>query len=369
MSVDLLHNGQGQGPVAQEVLRAGGSLNVGTMKPFIGKDNRSYIQIFKGGDPKDPKSYSVYPSPNVNAATLRRDEWKQLDAAVMAISETRLGGVQDLVSNGLVYNIGNGMGSTVLEWHDVSDALEAEATMDGIPRAKNDRQVYQTNYLPLPIIHADYEINSRVLAASRSQGFGLDVGMAERAARKVNLLLEQMLFTSTTYAWGAADDRSRNSIYSYLNHPDRNLVTLSTYGAWSSNSATTGAEILESVLAMKQASINAYHYGPWVLYIPTAYETRLDNDYDTTTPGTTIRERILKVNGITKVQVVDTLTAGNVLLVQMTSDVVRLVRGMGIQNVEWKSEGNFVTNYKVMTIQVPQIRSDQAGNSGIVHMS
>ena len=120
---------------------------------------------------------------------------------------------------------------------------------------------------------------------------------------------------------------------------------------------------------MKQASINAYHYGPWKLYIPVGYETVLDTDYDTTTPGTTIRERIMKIAGITGITVIDTLTAHNVLLVQMTPDVVRLVRGMGLQNVEWKSEGNFITNYKVMTIQVPQIRSDQEGNSGVVHMS
>jgi len=155
MSVDLLFNGQGQGPVAQEVIANGGRLNVGSMKPFIGKDNRSYIQIFKGGDPKKPENYSVHLTNNT--AVLRRDEWKTLDDTVMKISETRLGGIQDLVSNGLVYNIGNGMGSTVLEWHDVSDALEAEATMDGISRAKNDRVVYQTNYLPLPIMKSTPE--------------------------------------------------------------------------------------------------------------------------------------------------------------------------------------------------------------------
>ena len=366
MSVDLLFKGQAQGAVGQEVLAAGGSLNVGTMKPFIGRDGKSYIQVFNGGDPKKPENYRV--SLTNNTAVLRRDEWKTLDETVLKISESRLGGIQDLVSAGLVYNIGNGMGSTVLEWHDVSDAITAVATMDGVSRGNNDRQVYQTNYLPLPIIHADYEINSRVLASSRSRGQSLDVGMAERAARKVNLLLEQMLFTNTTYAWGATDDRSENSIYSYINHPDRNLVTLSTYGAWTA-SAATGATILASVLAMKQASIDAYHYGPWKLYIPTAYETVLDGDYDTTTPGTTIRERIMKIAGITDIKVVDTLTAANVLLVQMTSDVVRLVQGMGMQNVEWQSEGKFLTNYKVMTIQVPQIRSDQAGNSGIVHMS
>ena len=63
------------------------------------------------------------------------------------------------------------------------------------------------------------------------------------------------------------------------------------------------------------------------------------------------------------------LPANNVLLVQMSSDVVRLVRGMGIQNVQWSVEGNMINKFKVMTIQVPQIRSDQNGKSGIVHLS
>ena len=63
------------------------------------------------------------------------------------------------------------------------------------------------------------------------------------------------------------------------------------------------------------------------------------------------------------------MAAANVLLVQTTSDVVRIVRGMGMQNVEWQTEGQFVNKYKVLTIQVPQIRSDQDGNCGIVHMS
>jgi len=83
----------------------------------------------------------------------------------------------------------------------------------------------------------------------------------------------------------------------------------------------------------------------------------------------TVRQRLLGIAGIKGIKVIDTLPANNVLLVQMTSDVVRLVRGMALQNVEWKTEGNMVTKYKVMTIEVPQIRSDINGKCGIVHMS
>ena len=363
--VDLIgKDGQAQGAVAGQLL-AQGQLNVGSLRPYIGKDGRAYITVFKGGDPKVISNYQIVQEVGANA-TLRRDEWKTLDDAILKISEQRLGGVQDLLGNGLTYNLGNAMGTTVLEWHDVSDSMEADLTMDGVTKSEGDRPTYQHNYLPIPIIHVDYEINARVLAASRSLGNPLDTTSAERAARKVNQKMEDMLFTDTTYAFGETDSRTRNSIYSYLNHPDRNEVTLSVN--WD-DSAKTAAQIVAEVLSLKQTSINALHYGPWMLYIPTAYETILDEDYDISTPGTTTRERILKIEGIKGIKVIDRLTANNVLLVQMTSDVVRLVRGMGITNVQWQTEGKFITKYKVLTIQVPQIRSDQAGKCGITHLS
>jgi len=355
--VDLIANGKAQGDVASQIM-ADAKTDVGFYRPFVHNGN-TFVSVYSGsGNAKDPKSYQTI---QINAATgtLRRDEWKTLDDAVLKISETRLNGIQSLITKGLTYNLGNAMGTTVLEMHDSSDTTGAEMTMDGVSRSKGDRQVFGTTYLPIPIIHMDYEINARVLSASRKMGNGLDVGMAERAARKVSEKLEDMLFTNETYAFGGG------TIYSYLNQPQRNIVALGT--DWGT---ATGAVILAKVLAMKQASIDALHYGPWELYIPTAYETVMDKDYDTSGTSTqTIRDRILKIGGITDVKVVDTLTAANVLLVQMTSDVVRLVRGMGIQNVQWSVEGNFLTKYKVMTIQVPQIRADQSGNSGIVHAS
>ena len=63
------------------------------------------------------------------------------------------------------------------------------------------------------------------------------------------------------------------------------------------------------------------------------------------------------------------LTDDNVIMVQMTSDVVRLVVGLSITTVEWDSDGGLTKNFKVMAIMVPQIRNDQDGNSGVVHAS
>ena len=368
VNVDLMNGNSGVGEVANSLM-TNGRLDIGMMRPFYDIDPedgklKTFVTVCTG-NPKIPANYKTFPIQT--NGTLRRDEWKALDEAVMTVARERLVGINDLVSRGLVYNLGNPMGTTILEWHDVGESMEAVITMDGVTRGKGDRPVFKYNYIPIPIIHVDYEINARVLAASRNMGNPLDVTSAEHAARRVAEKLEDMLFTDVDYAYGETDSRGRNKIYSYVNFPDRNEVKLTEN--WDAV-GKTGAEIITDVLSMKQASIDARHYGPnWVLYIPTAYETKLDSDYDVTTPGTTIRERILKISGISAITVVDRLAANNVLLVEMRSDTVRLIEGIGLQNVEWETEGRFITKYKVLTIRVPQIRSDQDGHCGIVHLA
>ena len=356
IQVDLMGKSGADGEFAAEIM--GNGLNINSKKPFIGGDGKVYVTAYTGGDKKDPKNYKAI---QVNAnGTLRRDEWKTLDAAILGIAETRLNGIKDLESRGLVYNLGNGMATTVLEHHTISDALEAELSMDAVTKAKGGRQQFGANYLPIPIIHADYEINERVLLNSRNLGNGLDTTLAERAGRKVAEKLEQMLFTATSYSYGGG------TIYSYLNFTSRNLATLGT--AWD-DSSITGKMIVDQVLEWKQQLIGQKQYGPYVIYIPTAYETKLDEDYADAKGDNTIRDRILKIENISDIKVIDTLPDDNVVMVRMNAEVVRLVKGMGIQNIQWKTEGGFVNKFKVLTIQVPQIRADYNGKSGILHIS
>ncbi len=121
-------------------------------------------------------------------------------------------------------------------------------------------------------------------------------------------------------------------------------------------------------LIAKQALINDRHFGPFMLYIPTAYETVLDDEFSTQYPRS-IRSRILELDGLKGVKVSDFLTANNVVLVSMQSTVVRIVEGLPLTTVQWDTEGGMQVNFKVMTILVPQIRSTQANRSGIVHIS
>ena len=165
VNVDLVANGKGTGEVAS-YLSKNGQMDPGMLKPFFDEETgKAYVSVYKGfGDDQDPKNYFTkhiqMNELQVNG-TLRRDEWKRLDEVVIEVAEEQINGVQDLIDNNLTYDLGNGMGTTVLEWHDVQSALTADLTMDGLPRAEGDRPIWQHNYLPIPIIHADYEINTR----------------------------------------------------------------------------------------------------------------------------------------------------------------------------------------------------------------
>lgn len=344
--LDYFFNGTAHGSTAQRLLA--NNMDIGALRPYIDGKKGAYITTRNGQIIR------------VSNATLRHEEWLHIDQAVIKAVQDRLVGAADLIARGLTYDIPDGIGSPVIAYEDMSDVSDAEISMDGATRGRNDRPEYDINYMPLPLVHGDFDINTRVLAASRTTGMPLDTTMAELKGRKVAEKIESILFTgASTYTYGGG------TLYGYMDHPDRNTYSLTA--DWN-DSAATGETILADVLGMKQALIDAKYYGPYMLYVPTNFETALDEDLKANSDKT-VRQRLLEVSGIEGIKVADKLTDDNVVLVQMTSDVVRLVQGLQPTTIEWTTQGGLMNHFKVMAIQVPQIRSDQDGNSGVCHGS
>ena len=325
------------------------NMDAGCLRPYIGANGKPYITVNSSTGPKAQLAAN---------ATLRKDEWKQMDDAVMRAAQQRMVGVADLYARNLVYRLTNGLGTTVLEHETMNDTEAAQISMDAATRGKKDRLQFGIGYLPLPVVFKDFALDIRTLNASRQRGQALNTLQAEDAARRVMEKVEQMLFTGTsTYTYGGG------SIYGYMDFPNRNTYTLAAH--WN-DSAATGETILADVLGMIQASINDRHYGPWVLYIPTAFQTALGEDFKANSDKS-VRTRLMEIDSLEAIKVADHLTADNVLLVEMSSENVRMVEGLSIQTLEWPSEGGLILNYKVMAIMVPQIRSDYNDRCGIVH--
>lgn len=297
------------------------------------------------------------------AGLLQKDEWKAFDTAVIEVMQRRMNASADLLTRDLTQNITNPMGTTVLEWEDISEMPDASVSMDATTRGQNDRIEYTLQGLPLPIIHEDFYLNERMLEASRNQGNGIDTTMVTQATRKVAEKIESIVLDGLpNLTFGSY------SVTGYTNDGNRNTKSFSN-GNWDA-SGTASTDIVNDVIAMKQESINDRHYGPWVLYIPTAYESVLDEDYSTSTSTvTTVRERIMQIGGIESIKVNDFLSANNVLLVELSRETVDMVVGFEPRVLQWDTDGMLRHNFKVMAIMIPRIKADSDGRSGIVHLS
>lgn len=349
--MDFILNGQANGSVASKLLQANGDVNV--FRPWIGNDGKSYITINQNGKP------TAVPTQNATA-TLRQDDWKLLDAAVVKAAKPRLKAVADLRGAGLTFNIPNGMSKTVLETETQSDISDAIVSMDGLRESTADRPVFELSNLPLPIIHKDFDFSARQVMVSRNGGSPLDTTTAELAGRRVAEIAEKLLLgTFGTYAFGGG------TIYGYTNFANRmtKTITAPTAGGWVPSDTVT--EVLEMIV---QAH-NANHFGPYKLYCSTPWTTYLGGDYSSAKGDNTLRDRLNAIDGIEDVTTLDYLSSSSfiLILVQMTSDVVREVIGMDLTTVQWETRGGMQLNFKVMAIMVPQLRADINSNTGIVH--
>lgn len=347
MKQDYVFKGNAHGDVAETLMAA--NFDPRALRPFIGEDGRSYIM-------QNGRAALMQNA----TATLRKDDWIALDNAVIKAAKPRLKMVGDLRSAGLEYNIPNGMGKTVLQTETVSDINDAVISMDGLRESQADRPEFDLVNLPLPITHKDFHFSARQIQASRNGGSPLDTTMAELAGRKVAEEVEKLtLGRSGTYEYGGG------LIYGLSNYTHNLTKTLTTPVG---NASTRGATLLAEVLAMRAQSRAKFHYGPWVIYNAPNWDTILDEDFKAASDRT-VRERILAIEDISSIRTLDYLENYDLALVQMTSDVVRMVIGMEITTLQWESSGGLRKNFKVMAIMVPQYRADHNSNTGIVYGS
>ncbi len=289
---------------------------------------------------------------------LRKDEWKAFDEAVVDVFRNNLVALEDLRAAGLTRNLG-GLGTMIDEWEMISDMEEANADMSGITPGQKSQPEFELTGVPIPIIHKDFQINIRRLLASRKLGAALDTTMAEVAARKVRDKLDDMIFN------GIPEIRSKQyAVFGYTTFPWRNQTPLS--GIW----GTTGSDPIGDVLAMLEIANDNNCFGPYQIYVPRSFWANLYGDYDTQKPGT-IAQRILEIPDIRGIKQTASLdgTAGSaeVVMVQLTRDVVDLAIGEDVTNVEWETLGGMQTNFKVMCAMAPRLKRDEEGRCGIVH--
>ena len=405
MFTDYIFNGQPHGEVAEAfgAFSQNGQMRFdpGFLRPFIDDDGVRCVTINQRmvlnsntkeyelvGDtiPISVLAQNGIFHPVFNATALRKEEWLQMDRAVLEPARLRLKAWADLAGAN-TYGGFNGMGKMVLEHETMNDPGEAIVDMDALGEGRSDAPLFQLEGLPLPITHSDFWISQRKLMISRNSGTPIDTSMGKAAGRRVAEMVEKTTIgveTGVTYGGTSTHvgGYGRTSkVYGYLNFTPR-LTKTNLTAPTGSNPEVTVA----NVLAMRDQLTANKFYGPWMLYHSNDWDQYLDNDYARlggNNASMTLRQRLRAIDGVVDVRRLDYMPSSastysaapdritvasvfTLLMVQMTDDVARAVNGMDMTVVQWESKGGFQLNFKVLCIWVPQLRADYYGRTGIL---
>lgn len=294
-----------------------------------------------------------------SCAVLREDDWREFDDVVTTVARDRFSVVTDLMARGLTRSLPNPLAVTQLSWDRVSDMNDAQVDMTIEAPDVKDRVLFAQDSMPLPLIHKGFSLNLRTLLASRRQGTGVDTLQVERATRKVVEKIESLFIGTTSYATGLA-----GSIYGLTTHPQRNTDTITTSWATATASAIVG-DVLNMIKALEADNM----YGPYGLYVPKAALQNMRKDYGTAGDIRTILQRVLEIPEIAYVKSNMFLTGSNVVLVQLTRDVIDVIDGIQPRLIEWQTMGDMVTEFRVIAMVLPRIKRDYENQSGIAHFA
>lgn len=365
--MDMIYKGQSYGAAADYLVANGG--DVRPLRPFIGKDGRSYIDVRT--NKTDEKGRPLVTTRRVtdNAATLRKDDWVRFDNVLIKAKRQRLRAWADL-RNANTFGGFDGYSTPMLENELIDDTGEAFIDMDGLSEPRAAANTYIREGLPLPIIHSSFWFSNRVLAASRKRGTPLSTTQAEQATRRCMEVIERMTIgTLLPRAYKTAQNaeyRRTPRIYGYANHPDNVDVTITapTAGGWTPKTLVT--EVNQAINLLQDDGFD----GPFMVYYDKKWSSYMNGDYSDAKGDNTLKDRLEIIDDVSGVRRLNFMASDyQILIVQMTEDVCRAINGMEFTMVQWDTKGGEQKNFRVMGIQVPQVRSDTNGRCGIANLT
>ena len=300
-----------------------------------------------------------------NATTLQEDEWRTITDRMVEIYRAELVGISDLMNAGLTRDIS--LATKVDLWQTLSEMTPAEVSMDGETESEEDRVTYQTEGVPVPIVHKDFRIGERDLLTSRNLNNDLRTDMVADSTRAVTETLEDILF----YGWNpqVTDDRDSFELYGYTNHPDRNTVSSDGWARTGADAENIRNDLVDVLDELDED--NRTGGGFWGYLGPGAWRTlraAIDPEGD---GNLTVRQRLEDEfdQEFGAFRRTDRLDDDQAVFVDPRQDVVELAVAEDVQTVEWQSGSGMTNHFKIMAAMAPEIKSDSKGQSGIVELT
>jgi len=358
MEPNYILGGQAFGSVADRL--ASVNWDTGALRPYLGEDGKPYVARIVGYKPDGTTVRKPFRIDVANAATLMpAGYWQKWDDAVLEASNIRMQVWDDLAAR-TPYVIPDGYSITELRTVKASHFGKAIVSMNPIRIGERDRQQIDFDYMPIPIIHADFDNDDRDMRVFERAGLPLDTSQASEAGYNIAQQVEALVLgTGTAYAYGSG------AVYGYLNWPSRLTYTMTD----PSGAGWTPNDSVKEFLDIKKLLRSKKRYGPFIVYTAPDWDLYLEDDYSDMYGGATLKDRLMRVGGVADIRSLDTLTGFKSIWVQMDPRVARAIIALRMQVVRWEEQGGFLKCQKAMCSYLPQLRADADGNTGVVDVS
>ena len=296
----------------------------------------------------------------VNSA-LRKDEWEELDSAIVQAAVAPLNMTQRMITAGLTRPLG-GLGTLIAQYNQISEMTAANVSLSGNASGQKDRVDYDLVGVPVPVIFKEFELNQRYLEASRRLGDSIDTANGAAAARVVGEKVEDLLINGDSSV-----NLNGNTIYGLTSHPDRNTDTATNLGGGDFGTISNIVPTFSGILSALKAD---NYRGPYGVFVADTQFDQMAMSFFTDGSGQSALNRVLQIPQIQFIDSSAWLDAGEIVVVHLSRDVVELAyvqQYWPITNLEWTSGDGMQSNFKVMTVFAPMVKSDYSGRSGVFH--
>lgn len=295
-------------------------------------------------------------------SSLRKEEWEELDRAVLAEAVKPLTVTATLMRLGLTKRLGS-IGTLSAQYTRSGEMTAANRSLTGTTLGDKDLPDTGVAGVPVPVIFKEFEIPARVLAASRRMGDGLDLSAATAAARVVGESIEDLVINGDTTINLNGSSIAGLTTHASLNPP----ITAADYGGGDWGTITNVQATISGMIAAAEGN---NYFGPYGLFVSTTQYGQAARAFFTDGSGDTPLSRALRIPGLQFIEAAHNLSDGVVVLVNLSRDVIELAyvdEYWPMTNREWASGDGMVTHYKIMSVVTPIVKATYGGKRGIVH--
>lgn len=294
---------------------------------------------------------AIFRNSAVKNALLSDLDWRLLDSTLLMVARKQRNIITDLTSRGLIADAGD-LGTFLSQWQKLGDQQPAKVTMEFETGVEHDRQDFNLDGVPIPIIHKDFGFGMRQILASRGGRVPLDTTHVEGAMDIVAEGEEDLVFNGAAIQFGSF------KINGILSHPSVLTDNQSDFGVI--------ANIVPAFGSALQKLRAANHFGPVVFYVSLTQFNQADTSFFTDGSGETALQRAKRLTGIEDIKPSQFVPDGKMVGIEMSRQTIDLAVAEELQTISWEIRGGQATNWTVFSAKAPRIKVDANGQTGII---